>query len=95
MTITIAPEPFDSADARRLIAALDAHLASRYTPEQRFGPNLSVVGIDVRVVNTKVILSGAISDKHLIPEIVRQVQTVDGVTGVESQIQYLEFARGL
>jgi putative acetyltransferase len=40
MTITIAPEPFDSADARRLIEALDAHLASRYTPEQRFGPNL-------------------------------------------------------
>jgi putative acetyltransferase len=40
MTITIAAEPFDSADARRLIEALDAHLASRYTPEQRFGPNL-------------------------------------------------------
>ncbi len=40
MTITIAVEPFDSADARRLVAALDAHLASRYEPEQRFGPNL-------------------------------------------------------
>jgi putative acetyltransferase len=38
--ITIAAEPFDSADARRLIGALDAHLSSRYTPEQRFGPNL-------------------------------------------------------
>jgi putative acetyltransferase len=38
--ITIAAEPFDSAEARRLIAALDAHLSSRYTPEQRFGPNL-------------------------------------------------------
>jgi N-acetylglutamate synthase-like GNAT family acetyltransferase len=38
--ITIAAEPFDSADARRLIAALDEHLASRYPPEQRFGPNL-------------------------------------------------------
>jgi putative acetyltransferase len=38
--ISIALEPFDSADARRLIEALDAHLASRYTPEQRFGPNL-------------------------------------------------------
>jgi cytidylate kinase len=62
---------------------------------ERLGPNLSVVGIDVRVTNSKVILSGAISDKNLIPEIVRQVQTVDGVTGVESQIQYLEFARGL
>jgi len=40
MKVTIAAEPFDSADARRLIEALDAHLASRYTPEQRFGPNL-------------------------------------------------------
>jgi GNAT superfamily N-acetyltransferase len=40
MSVAIAPEPFDSADARRLIEALDAHLASRYPPEQRFGPNL-------------------------------------------------------
>src|SRR6202521_6490865 len=40
MKITIATEPFDSADARRLISALDEHLASRYPPEQRFGPNL-------------------------------------------------------
>lgn len=40
MKVTIAVEPFDSADAQRLITALDAHLASRYPPEQRFGPNL-------------------------------------------------------
>jgi putative acetyltransferase len=40
MRVTIAAEPFDSDDAHRLIEALDAHLASRYTPEQRFGPNL-------------------------------------------------------
>jgi GNAT superfamily N-acetyltransferase len=40
MNITIAAEPFDSTDARKLITALDAHLASRYAPEQRFGPNL-------------------------------------------------------
>lgn len=40
MTITVDVEPFESTDARRLIAALDAHLASRYPPEQRFGPNL-------------------------------------------------------
>jgi GNAT superfamily N-acetyltransferase len=40
MRVTIAAEPIDSADARRLVEALDAHLASRYTPEQRFGPNL-------------------------------------------------------
>jgi putative acetyltransferase len=40
MNITVAAEPFDSVDAQRLIAALDAHLASRYLPDQRFGPNL-------------------------------------------------------
>ena len=40
MNIAIAAEPIESPDARRLIEALDAHLASRYTREQRFGPNL-------------------------------------------------------
>jgi GNAT superfamily N-acetyltransferase len=40
MKVAIAAEPFDSPDARRLVAALDAHLASRYAPEHRFGPHL-------------------------------------------------------
>jgi len=40
MEIAIATEPFDSADVRQLVAALDAHLASRYKPEQMFGPHL-------------------------------------------------------
>jgi GNAT superfamily N-acetyltransferase len=38
--LTVAAEPFDSDDARRLIAALDAGLGELYPPEQRFGPNL-------------------------------------------------------
>src|SRR5437773_1913178 len=38
--ISIRAERFDSADARRLIAALDASLSELYPPEQRFGPNL-------------------------------------------------------
>jgi putative acetyltransferase len=38
--ITVAAEPFDSPEAQRLIAALDAHLAGRYSADQRFGPNL-------------------------------------------------------
>jgi GNAT superfamily N-acetyltransferase len=41
MQISVAAEPFDSDDARRLISSLDEHLASRYPPEQRFGPNLT------------------------------------------------------
>lgn len=40
MDVVIAAESFDSPDARRLIAALDEHLAARYAPEERFGPNL-------------------------------------------------------
>ena len=39
-SLTVAAEAFDSADARRLIAALDDGLAELYPPEQRFGPNL-------------------------------------------------------
>lgn len=38
MNVTIAVEPFDSDDARRLVSALDAHLSGLYRPEERFGP---------------------------------------------------------
>jgi putative acetyltransferase len=40
VSLTIATEAFDTQDAKRLIAALDAGLSELYTPEQRFGPNL-------------------------------------------------------
>jgi GNAT superfamily N-acetyltransferase len=40
LSLSITAEPFDSPDARRLVAALDAGLAELYPPEQRFGPNL-------------------------------------------------------
>jgi putative acetyltransferase len=40
LSLSISPEPFDSPEAQRLIAALDAGLAELYPPEQRFGPNL-------------------------------------------------------
>jgi putative acetyltransferase len=40
VNVAITAEPFDSADARRLVGALDAELSLLYAPEQRFGPNL-------------------------------------------------------
>jgi GNAT superfamily N-acetyltransferase len=46
MSLSITAEPFDSDDARRLIAALDAGLAELYPPEQRFGPNLKAKQIE-------------------------------------------------
>jgi putative acetyltransferase len=45
-SLSIAAEPFDSDDARRLIAALDAGLAQLYSPEQRFGPNFKAEQIE-------------------------------------------------
>ena len=40
MSLSITAESFDSDDARRLVADLDAGLAEIYPPAQRFGPNL-------------------------------------------------------
>jgi GNAT superfamily N-acetyltransferase len=45
-SLTIAPEPFDSAEARDLISALDAELGALYPPEQRFGPNFKAKQIE-------------------------------------------------
>ena len=56
-----------------------------------FETGLYAVGIDVRVSAGKVTLSGAINDERLIAEIVRRVHAVEGVTGVESQIQRIAF----
>ena len=42
----MAAEPFDSDDARRLVAELDADLARFSPPEQRFGPNLRAEHLD-------------------------------------------------
>jgi GNAT superfamily N-acetyltransferase len=40
VNVTVAIEPFDSPEARRLVGALDAELSILYRPDQRFGPNL-------------------------------------------------------
>jgi putative acetyltransferase len=41
LSLSIGAEPFESDDARRLVAALDAALTELYPPQQRFGPNLT------------------------------------------------------
>jgi len=45
-SLSINVEPFDSDDAQRLIAALDAGLTELYPPEQRFGPNLKAAHLE-------------------------------------------------
>ena len=44
--LSICVEPFESEEARRLVAKLDAGLAELYAPEQRFGPNLKAEHVD-------------------------------------------------
>jgi putative acetyltransferase len=44
--LIIAPEPFESDDARQLIAGLDASLTEVYSAEERFGPNLKAAHLE-------------------------------------------------
>ena len=46
LDLSITAEPFDSPDAKQLVAALDATLAALYPPEQRFGPNLKAEQVE-------------------------------------------------
>lgn len=46
MTLSIKEESFGSADAKRLVEALDTELSQLYLPEQRFGPNLKAEHLD-------------------------------------------------
>lgn len=45
LDVSIAAEPFDSDDARRLVGELDAGLARLYSPDQRFGPKFKAAQI--------------------------------------------------
>ncbi len=76
---------------------MDQLIMARVTSmlSEHFGASYNVIGIDAQVKNSKVTLSGAISDEHVIADIVRRVRAVDGVGGVESKIQYLAFSRSI
>ncbi len=88
-------EPFRETQESRAI--LMDHLIEtrvRTALDEHFDGSMSAVGIDVQVRSGKATLSGAISDERLIAEIVRRVHAVEGVTHVESNIQFLNFAQG-
>jgi cytidylate kinase len=57
--------------------------------EQRYGSGLA--GIGATVAAGKVTLTGGTSDERMIVEVIRLIQTVEGVTGVESQIKVIAF----
>ncbi len=87
-------EPFRETQQSRAIL-MDQLIETRVRTalEEHFDGHIRAVGIDVQVKDGKAVLSGAISDERLIADIVRRVHAVEGVTQVESNIQYLGFAQ--
>ena len=59
--------------------------------DRRFGTSSGRYGFDVHVSGGKVVLTGATTDQNVIVEVVRLVQGVDGVRGVESRIGHVAF----
>lgn len=89
-------EAFKETPASRqalLDQLVDARVRSAL--REQFESGLYAVGVDVQVSAGKVTLSGALNDQRMIAEIVRRVHAVEGVKGVESQIQHISFAHNL
>ena len=63
----------------------------RWALGEHLAASLQAVGIDVHVSNGKVTLYGATSDERSIAGMIRRVHDVEGVTGVDSKIQYVAF----
>jgi cytidylate kinase len=59
--------------------------------DQRFGPDSLQFGFEAHVCEGTVTLSGATTDEKLIVDAVRLLQSVEGVTSVESKINYVAF----
>ena len=59
--------------------------------DQRFGSALCVGGIEATVSSGRVTLTGATSDERMIVEAVRLVHTIEGVTGVKSEVGHISF----
>ena len=83
--VAVVPAFQETAESRAQL--IDDLILSRVrsTIEQRF------TGIDAQVRSGKVTLTGGSSDERMIVEVIRLVHTIEGVTGVESQIRHIAF----
>ena len=75
-------------------ALMDQLILSRVRAvlDDRFGSGVGTLGgLDAAVSAGKVTLTGATTDQQTIVDAVRATQSVEGVTGVESQVNFVEF----
>lgn len=59
--------------------------------EREFGDQPLQYGFEAHVSGGKVILTGAVTDEHLIVNAVRLAHSIEGVTSVESQVEHVAF----
>lgn len=59
--------------------------------EVRFGESFFQSGLSTHCQNGKVIITGATTDERVIVEAIRLLQGVDGVSSVESKVDYIAF----
>ena len=83
----LAEEPTFQETAQSRAALLDELILSRLHAdlEQRFA------GIEAKISAGKVTLIGGCSDERMIVQAVRYVHTVEGVTGVTSEVKHISF----
>jgi len=83
----LAEAPPFQATAQSRTALLDELILSRLRAglEQRFA------GIEAKISAGKVTLTGGCSDERMIVQAVRFVHTLEGVTGVTSEVKYISF----
>ena len=83
----LAEEPTFQETAQSRTALLDELILSRLHAdlEQRFA------GIEAKISAGKVTLIGGCSDQRMIVQAVRYVHTVEGVTGVTSEVKHISF----
>lgn len=90
----VESEPFRKTDhSRSMLAGRLIEARVRSALRNRFDNSLRAMGIDVRVEEAEVVLSGAASDERAIAELVRTAASVPGVSRVRSDIRYLSFVR--
>ena len=91
--VRLAESPAFEETEQSRSALKDELISARvhHAMDQRFGPDSLQFGFEAHVCKGTVTLSGATTDEKLIVDAVRLLQSVEGVTSVESKINHVAF----
>lgn len=81
----------ESAQSRSILMDQILLFRARAAMDRRFGPKSNKNCFEVHVSAGKVLLTGATTDERMIVDAVRLLQSVEGVTTVESKVAHVAF----